>query len=216
MTDVFEVLIENRAAYLSGLVVTLQICAVAWILGLLGGTFAALLAHWQPKLIGLPLSATSRISEAVPVLVLLFWLHYPAQSALGVVVDPFYTTSLLLAILNSLAVYGIIVRAIMQVPKDLIEAATVCGIPSVQTFWRIKLPLALRASLGSLFTAQINVLQLSIFGGLIAVEELFRVSQQINSQVYQPVNVYSILGLFFLFGCLPMNLFAQQLEKRFK
>jgi ABC-type amino acid transport system permease subunit len=147
---------------------------------------------------------------------LLFWLHYPAQVALGVTVDPFYTMICLLAVLNVLAVFGILRGAITAVSAELIEVARVCGVRRERIFWRIKLPLALRSALGPLTSAQVNILQLSIFGSLISVEELFRVSQRINAQIYQPVQVYSGLAVFFLAVCLPLNLLARYFQRRIR
>jgi polar amino acid transport system permease protein len=212
--SIIEVLSEYRAAYLAGLTVTLKLCLVAWCVGLLGGSIIAFCAEWLPRSIGWPVQALSRITEAIPILVLLFWLHYPAQVALGVTIDPFYTMICLLTGLNILAVFGILRGAIIQVSTELIEAARVCGVRRERIFWRIKLPLALRAALGPLTSAQVNILQLSIFGSLISVEELFRVSQRINAQIYQPVQVYTGLALFFLAVCLPLNLLATRLQRR--
>jgi ABC-type amino acid transport system permease subunit len=212
--SIFEVVSEYRSAYLSGLGVTLKLCAVAWTGGLLFGGAIAFGADWWPRLIGRPVQALSRISEAIPILVLLFWLHYPAQAVLGLTIEPFYTTAWLLLALNTLAVFGILRAAILRVPAELVEVAQVSGVGREQTFWRIKLPLAFRAALGPLTSAQVNILQLSIFGSLISVEELFRVSQRINAQIYQPVEVYSGLALFFLIVCLPLNLLARYLQRR--
>jgi polar amino acid transport system permease protein len=207
--SIIEVVSEFRSAYLAGLAVTLKLCAVAWAGGLLAGGIVAFSSEWWPRLIGWPVQALSRVTEAIPILVLLFWLHYPAQVALGVTIDPFYTIAALLTALNALAVFGILRSAILKISTELVEVAKVSGVSSERIFWRIKLPLGLRAALGSLTSAQVNVLQLSIFGSLISVEELFRVSQRINAQIYQPVQVYTGLALFFLAVCLPINLAAR-------
>jgi len=212
--NIIEVVSEYRSAYLTGLGVTLKLCGVAWALGLVGGGAMAFVTEWLPRVIGWPVQTLSRVTEAVPILVLLFWLHYPAQVALGVTIDPFYTMICLLTGLNILAVFGILRGAIIEVPTELVEVARVCGVGRKRIFWRIKLPLALRSALGPLTSAQVNVLQLSIFGSLISVEELFRVSQRINAQIYQPVQVYSGLALFFLAVCLPLNLLARYLQRR--
>jgi polar amino acid transport system permease protein len=212
--SIIEVVSEFRSAYLSGLTVTLKLCTVAWTVGLLGGSAIAFSTEWWPRVIGWPVQILSRVTEAIPILVLLFWLHYPAQVALGVTIDPFYTMICLLTGLNMLAVFGILRGAILKVPAELVEVGRVYGVGRERVFWRIKLPLALRSALGPLTSAQVNILQLSIFGSLISVEELFRISQRINAQIYQPVQVYTGLALFFLAVCLPLNLLARYFQKR--
>lgn len=214
MTSVIDIVWEFRYAYLSGLLVTLKLCGIAWLGGLLGGGLIALSAEWWPRSIGWPALLLSRTTEAIPILVLLFWLHYPTQAALGVVIDPFYTTAGLLTVLNTLAVFGVLRHAIGGVPTEMIEVARVCGVRRARIFWKIQFPIALRAALGSLTSSQVQMLQLSIFGGLISVEELFRVSLRINAQIYRPVEVFTGLAVFFLAVCLPLNLFAKHLETR--
>lgn len=212
--SIVEVVSEYRNAYLSGLAVTLKLCVTAWTGGLIAGAAIAFSAEWWPRVIGWPVQTLSRVTEAIPILVLLFWLHYPAKAAIGITIDPFYTTAWLLLGLNTLAVFGILRGAILKVSVELIEVARVYGVGRERTFWRIKLPIAVRAALGPLTSAQVNVLQLSIFGSLISVEELFRVSQRINAQIYQPVQVYTGLALFFLIVCLPLNLLARYLQRK--
>jgi ABC-type amino acid transport system permease subunit len=213
---VFEILAEYRWAYVAGLMGTLKLCGVAWLGGLVGGSAIALGAEWYPRLIQRPALALRWVTEAVPILVLLFWLHYPLQAALGVTISPFVTTAALLTVLNALAVFSILTEAIAGIPREFVEVARVSGVARRRMFWLIKVPLALRPALGPLTSAQVNVLQLSIFGGLISVEELFRVSQRINALVYRPVEVYTGLALFFVVVCLPLNVAALRLRRRLR
>lgn len=209
-----SVLHDYRFAYLGGLLETLKLCSIAWVAGIALGTVLSLAgAHW-PRLVGNPTAAIRTAVEAVPIVVLLFWLHYPLQAALGIVVDPFVTTAALLVFINSLNVFSILRRAVHGVPREFVETARVCGIPKAKIYWRIELPLALRSALGPLASAQISILQLSIFGGLISVEELFRVTQRINSVIYKPIELYTVLAGFFLVVCLPLNMLAGWTNRR--
>jgi ABC-type amino acid transport system permease subunit len=54
-----------------------------------------------------------------------------------------------------------------------------------------------------------------LFASLISVEEIFRVSQRINSLEYKPVEIYTALALFFLSISLPVNALALWLRSRF-
>lgn len=210
-----RIIFEYRQAYLAGLSVTLQLCAWAWVCGLTMGAILALLCDRWPRGMGIPLRGLTRFVEAIPILVLLFWAHYPLQTALGVVIPPFITMAVLLAFVNTLTVYGIVWTGIQNVPREFAEVARVCGVSKSRTYWRIKVPLALRNALGSLTSSQVYILHLSIFGSLISVDEIFRISQRINSVAYRPVEVYTGLAVFFLIVCLPLNLLANRLRVRF-
>jgi ABC-type amino acid transport system permease subunit len=62
---------------------------------------------------------------------------------------------------------------------------------------------------------QVIMLHTTLFASLISVEEIFRVSQRINSTIYRPVEIYTALAFFFLLVCLPINLGAYYLKRRY-
>ena len=59
------------------------------------------------------------------------------------------------------------------------------------------------------------MLHTTLFASLISVEEIFRVAQRINAQIYRPVEIYTALGVFFLAVSLPVNGFAFWLKHKF-
>ena len=59
------------------------------------------------------------------------------------------------------------------------------------------------------------MLHTTLFASLISVEEIFRVAQRINAQIYKPVEIYTALGIFFLAISLPLNGLALWLPERF-
>jgi ABC-type amino acid transport system permease subunit len=149
------------------------------------------------------------------VLVFLFWLHFPLQSILSVVIDPFYTASFALSVLNIFLVCDIVQHAIADFPKQYLLAARVCGMSSKDALRHIEMPIIFRQILPSLLTTQVNMLQCTLFASLISVEEIFRVAQRINAAIYKPVEIYTALGVLFLVVCLPLNGLAYWLKLRF-
>jgi polar amino acid transport system permease protein len=209
-----RIIIDYREAFLQGLLVTLKLCLTIWAFGLvLGGSLGILETKW--KTIAIVGRTVAFVISGIPVLVFLFWLHYPVQSVAGVVVDPFYTAALTLSIVNLFAVSGIVSHAINDLPRQYIETAIVCGLPRRTILWRIQFPLFLRYIIPSLLQTQVGMLHLTLFASLISVDEIFRMAQRVNSIVYRPVEVYSALGIFFLMVCLPLNGLAWYLKQRF-
>ena len=117
----------------------------------------------------------------------------------------------MLIVVNTFAVYGVVWSSINAVPAEYVEVARVCGVTPAVVYWYIKIPLALRNALGPLTSSQVYVLHLSIFGSLISVDEIFRVSQRINAVVYRPVEVYTGLAVLFVIVCVPLNILAARL-----
>ena len=211
----YEILVRNKEGFLSGLGVTVQICLFAWAIGLVLGTLLGYLISKNRVVSGVT-EVLSYVVSSIPVLVFLFWLHYPAQRLLDVSVDPLITTIFLLSLLNLLAVADIIKTGVHNVPKQYAEVGLLCGLSKRRIFRAIQLPLIGRHVLPPLLMAQVNVLHMSLFASLISVPEIFRVSQRIVALELRPVEIYSALGLLFLVVSLPMIGMATMLKRRFK
>jgi len=213
--SVWDILVNYHIAFLKGLSVTLQLCAIIWTSGIvLGAVLGWAGAHWKLS-IGLPSRVISFILGAIPILVFLFWLHYPAQAMFNLVVDPFYTAAFTLTVINIFGVADMVRGVLHDFPQQYLTAAKVTGLTKQQTIFRIQLPLILRQILPGIMLLQVAMLHTTLFASLISVEEIFRVAQRINAQIYRPVEIYTALGVFFLAVCLPVNGFAYWLKNRF-
>lgn len=209
-----ELFWHYREGLLSGLGVTLRLSATVWFFGLSFGGLLGL-AGATDRVVGRASGALAFFLAGTPLLVLLFWLHYPAQSLAGVVVDPFYTAALTLSVLNVLAVSETVRHAALELPAELATAGRVCGLSARDIARHIQLPLVLRRTAPTLLMIQVNMLQATLFASLISVDELFRVVQRINATEYRPIELYSVLAVFYLAICLPLNGIALLLRRRF-
>jgi len=213
--NVLDIVFRYRIAFLNGLETTFQLAIVVWVVGLVFGTvLGALGAKWKFAL-GAPIRVSSFALSGMPLLVFLFWFHYPLQSMLGVVIDPFVTAALTLSIINCFAVADVVRGVLADFPKQYLIAAQVCGMGHLETMRYIQIPIVFRQTLPVLLTLQVSMLQATLFASLISVNEIFRVCQQINSQIYKPVEIYTALGLLFLSICLPLNGLALYLKARY-
>lgn len=200
-----EIVHNFGGAFLLGLSVTLQLALVVWISGLGCGFLFGAAAASHPSTVGRVLSLGAFVLSGIPLLVLLFWLHYPLQALLNIVIDPFVTAAFTLGLVNTFSTADTVRRALVEFPRQYIIAAQVSGLNSRQILLHIKLPILLRQLIPELLTYQVVMLQATLFASLISVEELFRVAQRINALIYRPIQIYSALGLFFVAICLPLN-----------
>jgi ABC-type amino acid transport system permease subunit len=212
--NVFDILANYYPAFLKGLSVTLQLCAVIWGSGLILGSLLGL-AGAKIAPVAFASRSISFVLGSVPLLVFLFWLHYPAQAMFDVVIDPFYTAAFTFSVVNIFGVADVVRGALFDFPRQYLTAAKVTGLTPRQTVFKIQLPLILREILPTLMLLQVSMLHVTLFASLISVEEIFRVAQRINAQIYRPVEIYTALGVFFLAVCLPVNGFAYWLKKRY-
>ncbi len=214
-STVLDILWNYRQGFLSGLAVTLQLCLIIWTSGIVIGAFAGFLGWRFPKHIGWPSRGISFFLSGIPILVFLFWLHYPVQVIFSVVIDPFYTAAFTFSIVNIFGVADLVRASLDDFPDQYLSAAKVCGLSQKQTLFSIVLPILFRQILPGLLILQVTMLHVTLFASLISVEEIFRVAQRINAQIYKPVEIYTALGVFFLAVCLPVNGIAIWIKNKY-
>jgi His/Glu/Gln/Arg/opine family amino acid ABC transporter permease subunit len=203
--DIFHIIVTYKEAFLGGLFVTLKLTLLIWIIGIVIGSIIGILGSEYKSEIGKPSKIVSFLISGIPILVLLFWLHFPLQAILDVVIDPFWTAVLALSLVNIFFVSDLVRNTLDLFPKEYVESAKTLGLNKRQTLYSIQIPIIIRQILPSLLSIQANILQLTLFASLISVPEIFRVAQNINAQIYKPVEIYSALAIFFLIILLPFN-----------
>ncbi len=213
--SVFEIIQKYQEGFIKGIGVTFLLCLIIWLSGLIiGGMFGVLGAKYK-FVIGIPSKLLSFMLSGIPVLVLLFWLHYPVQKLLDIQINPFKTASFTLSIVNIFAVADIVRNAIFDLPNQYIEVARVCGISTNTRLWKIDIPLIFRHAISPFIIVQVNMLHMTLFASLISVDEIFRITQRVNSAIYKPVELYTALGIFFLMISLPLNGLALWLKNKY-
>lgn len=213
--SVFEIIIQFKPALLRGLGVTMQLCLLIWSIGLSLGVLIGVASSRWKRSVGIVARILSFTLSGIPVLVLLFWFHYPMQNMLDLVIKPFYTAVAALTIVNTFGTADLVRNVLNDFPEQYIAAAKMCGLSKSEILLEIQAPIVGRQALPGLLILQVNMLQASLFASLISVDEIFRVAQQINAQVYRPVEIYTTLALLFLGICLPLNGVALVLKQRF-
>lgn len=209
------VLWEYREGFLGGLWTTCELVGICTIAGTLLAIILELVCQQLGRGARRLVDGVAFCIAAIPALVILFWLYYPAQETFGVVISPFWTAAAALLLMNSFAVYRIIADAVRDFPRQFVATGMVCGLTASQIVLHIQAPLLMRASLPRWIDQQVVILQTSLFASLISVEETFRVAQRINSIVYQPVVIYTAMALLFLLIAGSAMYYAGKLRERF-
>ena len=205
-----------RQAFLNGLLVTAELLALGCVLGTVLGIALAWISRKRELHLREVLDVVTLGVIAVPALVILFWLYYPAQSLLGISVSPFWTAVTALVLMNGATVYRVIGDAMKALPTQYIASAQVCGLPSAEILRHITLPLLLRASLPRWVDQQVLVLQTSVFASLISVPEIFRVAQRVNAAEYRPIASYTAMAMLFAAVAGSGLVLAQRLRRKYE
>jgi His/Glu/Gln/Arg/opine family amino acid ABC transporter permease subunit len=215
MSTIFRIIYEYRQGLITGLCQTLSLAIIVWTVGIISGILIGVMAHKDKTKVGTLLKITSFLMASIPVLVLLFWLHYPLQAMLNIVIHPYITAAVTLSLINTVSVAQMVKVVLDDFPTQYRIAGKVCGMTERECFKHIEFPIISRQLIPVLLTQQVTMLQMTLFASLISVEEIFRVVQQINSLVYKPIEIYTALALFFILLCLPINGAAYFLKKKY-
>ncbi len=211
----FEILVIYKALFWSGFLVTLKLFTLIILLGIVGGTILGALSS-RSDFFGKIVVTLKFLSKVIPVLVILFWFHYPLQVMLGIVVDPFWTAVVVFGSINVITVAYLLYTEIKLLPRKYIESAKVLGMDSKDIVKYIKIPLVYKRSFPEIMLIQATMLEYTLFASLISVPEIFRVSQNINSMIYDPVSIYSLLIVFFIIILTPLHLTVMYFKKHNK
>ena len=137
------------------------------------------------------------VFRGVPLLVLLLFIYYfLAEFGLDV---PAIVAAVGGLALSSAAYQAEILRgAFNAVPPGQAEAAVALGFTGVDIWRRVLMPQALRISVPPLINEFILLLKASSLVSVVGIAELTRVSMNIASMTYRPLEAYVGGGLFYL------------------
>ncbi len=210
-----QVLIQYHHLLLQGFLTTLKLLGCIVLIGVPLGTLLGVMGGRFNSELGRLIKGARFVTKVIPVLVFLFWLHYPLQGILNIVIDPFWTTIFALGLINTIAVAAIISGELQLIPKSYRDAGITLGMSKRQIVKFIELPLLMRRTMPQILLIQAAMLEYTLFASLISVPELFRVSQTINAMIYQPVAIYSLLVIFFFIILVPVHILVIKMQKKY-
>jgi polar amino acid transport system permease protein len=213
--NIFEIFSTYKEGFLQGLGVTLRLCLLVWIIGIVVGTLFGILSAKYNKSFGLITKIVSTFISGVPVIVLLYWLYYPMQQQLQIDIPAFNIAVFAFSFVNVFMVGDLVKNAIKDLPNQYLLAAKVSGLSERTILQKIQIPLIFKQLLGPVLLVQISMLHNSIFASLINVDEIFRQIQRINAMVYKPIELYTALAMFFIIITVPLTLIAYYLKRKY-
>ncbi|MEM9043997.1 MAG: amino acid ABC transporter permease [Pseudomonadota bacterium] len=208
--------IDALPRLLEGALVTLQVALIGFCLSVTLATCLTVLRNARPSLFlecGLGLFVS--FIRGTPLLVQIFLIYY-VLPVVGIDIGPL-TAGILAITLNSCAfVLEILRGGLAAVPQGQLEAARALGLSTFAQWRKVILPQVFITSIPPLVNEFTQVLKSTPLLATITVVELMRVSQQIFSRNYHPVEV--LLGAFTLYFlmCFTVSRASVFLERRYE
>ena len=208
--------LEAFPRLLEGAFITLQVAILGFTLSvLLATTITVARTSLNSKIFNSILAFYISFIRGTPILVQIFLVYY-VLPVFGLNLGPF-TAGIIAITLNSAAFVTEILRGgLASVPAGQFEAAKSLGISGYALWRKIILPQTFITSIPPLVNEFTMVLKATALLSLITVVELMRVSQQIYSANYHPVEVLSGAFVIYFLMCFVVSRSSVFLENRFK
>jgi len=196
-----EVLWQERAMMLDGLLATIGIAAAGAVLaGLLGLVLFALMIGRAPVL---PRLATGFVDlmRCVPFMLFCYLIYY-GLPRFGIVLDNLFAGILALTLYNAAYVAELLRGAYKALPAETVEAGLAFGFHGWRLLLRVILPPVVLSAVPMLGNQMVQIIKDSAFLVIIAVQELTYAANEIQANYYVPFASFICAVLLYWGLCL--------------
>ena len=204
-----------------GMLVTLEITAVALVVGLVWGTLLALMRLSAVAPLRWFAAGYINLFRAVPLVMVLLWFFLVIPQLLTALfnlppgTDVRMTSALVGFALFESAYYAEIIRAgIQSVPKGQLSAATALGLSRAQAMRLVILPQALRNMVPLLLTQAIVLLQDTSLVYVSALADFFGTAYKVGDRDGRLVEMLLFAGAVYFVLCFALSRLVQRLQRK--
>jgi His/Glu/Gln/Arg/opine family amino acid ABC transporter permease subunit len=221
----WSVLWSGQSAHwlLQGLITTLELSALAWLLAVFLGIVAGALRTVPFA----PLRAAAvfyvEFFRNVPLLVWMFFWYFgvppllprPVQDWLFNHGAEFWAAVMALGVYTGARISEVIRAGILSIPKTQFEASLAMGLTVAQAYRIIILPIALRLIVPPMTSESLNLLKNSSVALTISVAELTFQTRQVETYTAKAIEALTAGTLIYLVLCLGISSIMSRIERRF-
>ena len=215
--------IEHLPRLLKAAKLTIELTLLSLFFGIFVGVFFALLRTSNSKVLYYISYYYSYIFRGTPLLVQIFIIYFGLaqlewirESFLWVFLKEPYSCAILAFTLNTGAYSSEIFRSAFEtINKGIVEAAKGLGLNKINTFFKIKLPIAIRQSLPAYGNEMILMLKGTSLASTVTLLDLTGVAKHIISTTFRPVEVFIVAGSIYLLMTFIIHNFIKFLEKKY-
>ena len=215
--------IEHLPRLLKAAKLTIELTLLSLFFGIFVGVFFAILRTSNSKVLYYISYYYSYILRGTPLLVQIFIIYFGLaqlewirESFLWVFLKEPYTCAILAFTLNTGAYSSEIFRSAFEtINKGIVEAAEGLGLNKINTFFKIKLPIAIRQSLPAYGNEMILMLKGTSLASTVTLLDLTGVAKHIISTTFRPVEVFIVAGSIYLLMTFIIHNFIKFLEKKY-
>jgi len=203
---------ENKEDLLRGLLVAIQVAAVALVLSVAIGLVLALLRLGKPPVSWLA-AIYVNVFRGVPALVSVIWVYFGWSLVVGISFTVFQAGVIALTLLYSAFISEIYRAALQAIPKGQREAGLALGMHPARIFVQVTLPQATKIAIPNIGSMFIGMIKDTSTFTVIGLLELVRVTQNLNSTTFQPFVLYTAAAGLYVAAAFFFDFLFRAFEK---
>lgn len=193
------------------LMMSLMSGCLAFIMGVVCGSFLTLSKGWIAKILHLLLA----LLRSIPVVMLLFWTYFLLPYAFNVHLPAITTVIITLALIYGAYVALIVQAGLKSISKGQSAAGLSLGLTPLQVLYFITLPQALRIMLPSFINQGIALIKDTSLAYFLGVTELMMLTyRSVGSLSYYMTEIFIFSALIYLIMCGSLEILGYSLHKR--
>lgn len=193
--------------------IVLQLALGAMVLALVLGLLVALARISRFRALRAIAVFFVEIVRGTPLLVQLVYIFFVLPS-IGINIDPVPAGILGLGLNYAAYLSEVFRSAILSVENGQTEAALSLGYTPTKALWKVVIPQSFVVSLGPIGNYFIAMVKDTALTSVIAVTEILKTANILNSQTFQTTAIYTAAAILYLIISLPLSRIVVLLERK--
>ena len=218
-----DLIISSFPKLLNATKLTIELTFLSLFFGIFVGAFFAVMRTSKNIFFNNIAYYYSYIFRGTPLLVQIFIIYFGLgqlewirESFLWIILKEPYSCAIIAFTLNTGAYTSEIFRSAFEtINKGVLEAAKSLGISNINTFFKIKLPIAIKQSLPAYGNEMVLMMKGTSLASTVTLLDLTGVAKHIISTTFRPVEVFILAGSIYLLMAFLIHNFIKFLEKKY-
>ena len=210
----FAYVLNYMDTLIDGFYGTLKIGFTSLAIGIVIGLLLAVMRLSKHWFVRAPAIAVIEFFRATPVLVLLFWAYYALPIMIGVAFDAFTAVIITLGIQTGAFMAEVYRAGIVSISRSQWEGGKAIGMDTITLMRRIILPQAVRRMVPPFLERTFELMKTTTQASVVTYGELLYNALVLQAQLYRPLEILTLVALFYLIMLTLASFGVRILESR--
>ena len=211
----FAQVFDNFGLLVGGLWTTFGVAADSFVLACVLGFVAAQLRLSRRASLRRLATAYVDFFRTTPFLVQLVWIFYCVPLVFRISLDTIQSAILALGLYYGANLAEVFRAGVASLARGQTEAGLALGMSGLQMARRVIYPQAIRRVLPPLGSSTVSLVKDTSITSVIGVPELMNAAQNLQLQLFRPLEVLTVAAIMYLIATYPIAWIADTLHRRY-